>query len=262
MGISCSVVLVAINQCFSNQYINQNCLNIEDTQNIRATETASFLCYTWEYLFPGLQNSDTQKRVFYIYFTLCERNYFGNYLLNISTERYMSFLLTTDKGDAIYEATAQLFQSRGQYFNLTHFHIQQRWCQKKKKKKDDLHHSALCCYWAANIRTSKNLCRSFIATLYKYGIVCTFSYKKLWRMDMFILYCCLLFSSSFLTLWSLCRMFFGENWVLYSLFNQRVQHGMVADNVYLGPHKYCIEPVQDNNTRQCWNMRLFFIDSK
>lgn len=38
----------------------------------------------------------------------------------------MSFLLMTDKGDVIYEATAaQLFQSRGQYFNLTHNHIQQ-----------------------------------------------------------------------------------------------------------------------------------------
>lgn len=31
----------------------------------------------------------------------------------------------TDKGDAIYEATAQPFLSRGQYFNLTHNHSQQ-----------------------------------------------------------------------------------------------------------------------------------------
>lgn len=49
---------------------------------------------------------------------------FGNYLLKISKLRCMSFLLMTDNGDAIYEATTELFQSKGQYFNLTHNHIQ------------------------------------------------------------------------------------------------------------------------------------------
>lgn len=49
---------------------------------------------------------------------------FGNYLLKISKLRRMSFLLMTDNGDAIYEATTELFQSKGQYFNLTHNHIQ------------------------------------------------------------------------------------------------------------------------------------------
>lgn len=44
----------------------------------------------------------------------------------------MSFLLMTDNGDAIYEAAAQPFQSKGQYFNLTHNHIQHWCCQNNR----------------------------------------------------------------------------------------------------------------------------------